>query len=190
MTLRPRASVDVCPLRLVPEIIKRTGARHLVSAIDAALLPTTPEMISPERHLRLVMHDIVEARTEQVLPATEHVMQLLDFVQSWDRREPMLIHCYAGISRSTAAAFITLCALNPHTPEELIASGLRRSSETASPNRLFVALADKALRRDGRMIAAVYGMGQSRMAPECIPFGLPASYGIGGELPAYIPNAA
>ena len=190
MSLRPRASVHVCPLRLVPETIEETGARHLVSAIDATLLPTTPPMICPERHLRLAMHDIVEARPEQVLPASDHVLQLLDFVQSWDRREPMLIHCYAGISRSTAAAFVTLCALNPHTPEELIASGLRRSSNTASPNPLFVALADKALRRNGRMIAAVSDMGQSSMALECIPFRLSADYERGDDLPAYIPNAA
>ena len=88
----------------------------------------------------------------------------------------MLVHCYAGISRSTAAAFIALCALNPHTPEELIASGLRSSSDTASPNRLFIALADKVLRRDGRMIAAVNGMGQSRVADECTPFAVSAHY--------------
>jgi predicted protein tyrosine phosphatase len=157
-------------------MIQRTGARHLVSAIDANFLPTTPEMILPDRHLKLAMHDIVEGRIDQVLPASEHVTELLDFVQSWDRREPMLIHCYAGISRSTAAAFIALCALNPHMPEELIARGLRRSSDTASPNRLFIALADKVLRRDGRMIEAVNGMGQNRVAPECIPFMVPARY--------------
>jgi predicted protein tyrosine phosphatase len=171
-------------------MIESTGARHLVSAIDTVLLPTTPELISSERHLRLAMHDIVEPRLDQVLPATEHVMQLLDFIHSWDRREPLLIHCYAGISRSTAAAFITLCALNPHTREELIASDLRRSSNTASPNRLFVALADKALRRHGRMIAAVFGMGQSRLASECIPFGLPAAYGRDGNFRVYTPTAA
>ena len=141
--MRQSASVHICPLRLVPEMIERTGARHLVSAVSADLIPATPAMISPERHLRLAMHDIVERRLDQVLPASEHVLELLDFVQSWDRREPMLIHCYAGISRSTAAAFIALCALNPQTPEELIASGLRRSSDTARPNRLFVALADQ-----------------------------------------------
>jgi hypothetical protein len=88
----------------------------------------------------------------------------------------MLIHCYAGISRSTAAAFIALCALNPHTPEDVIASCLRSSSDTASPNRLFVTLADKVLRRDGRMIAAVNGMGQSRVADECTPFEVSARY--------------
>ena len=158
----------------------------------ASLKSASPQaaQISPKRHLRLAMHDIVERRMDQVLPASEHVLELLDFVQSWDRREPMLIHCYAGISRSTAAAFIALCALNPQTPEELIASDLRSSSETVRPNRLFVALADKVLRRDGRMIAAVNNMGQSRVADECTPFEVSAHYELRREQTTHIPTAA
>ncbi len=187
--MRHTESVHICPLRLVPEMIERTGARHLVSAVSADLIPPTPATISPVRHLRLAMHDIVERRMDQVLPGSGHVLELLDFVQSWDRREPMLIHCYAGISRSTAAAFIALCALNPQTPEEVIASGLRSSSETARPNRLFVALADQVLRRDGRMIAAVNGMGQSRLADECTPFEVSALYESRREQPTHIPTA-
>jgi predicted protein tyrosine phosphatase len=89
----------------------------------------------------------------------------------------MLIHCYAGISRSTAAAFIALCALNPDQPEELIASDLRRSSDTASPNLRFVLLADSVLGRGGRMVEAVKGMGVCVRASECIPFKLSAIVG-------------
>jgi predicted protein tyrosine phosphatase len=123
------------------------------------------------------MHDIVEARADHVLPTIEHVNELLKFVENWDRRDPILIHCYAGISRSTAAAFITLCALNPDQPEERIASDLRRSSDTASPNLLFVSLADTVLGRGGRMVQAVKGMGEYVRAPECTPFKLLALVG-------------
>jgi predicted protein tyrosine phosphatase len=155
-------------------MVERTGARHVVSAINADIMPATPTAIPAGRHLRLAMHDIVEAQLDMTLPAAAHVAELLDFVEDWDRRDPMLIHCYAGISRSTAAAFIAICALNPGTPEALIAKGLRQSSDTASPNRLFVAIADKVLGREGRMIEAVRPMGPSRLAPECIPFAVPS----------------
>jgi predicted protein tyrosine phosphatase len=171
------ASLYVCPLRLVPDVVERTGARHLVSAIDHGLLPATPKAIARDRHLRLAMHDIVEARADHVLPAIEHVNELLTFVENWDRRDPVLIHCYAGISRSTAAAFITLCALNPDEPEDLIASDLRRSSDTASPNLRFVSLADTVLGRGGRMVEAVRGMGPCIRTPECIPFKLSVTAG-------------
>ena len=72
----------------------------------------------------------------------------------------MVIHCWAGISRSTAAALISLCALNPRCAEHLIARRLREASPTAYPNRLMIRLADAALGRKGRMVAAVEAIGR------------------------------
>jgi predicted protein tyrosine phosphatase len=171
------ASVHVCSLRHVPTVIERIGARRLVSAINAELLPDTPPAIAPEHHLKLDMHDINEAALGATAPATRHVADLLDFVRGWDQEAPLLIHCFAGLSRSTAAAFITLCALNPDTPEEIIARALRRSSDTAVPNRLFVTLADRALRRQGRMVGALACMGPNRMVIEGSPFAVDARHG-------------
>ncbi len=171
------ATIHVCALRHVPDIVERTGARHLVSAIDSYFVPPTPDGVAAERHLRLQMHDIVEEQPDATAPAKHHVRKLVEFVRAWDRREPMLIHCFAGLSRSTAATFITLCALNPDTPEELIARALRRSSDTAVPNKRFVALADEELGREGRMSAALASMGLNRIASECVPFGVDAVHG-------------
>jgi predicted protein tyrosine phosphatase len=172
MKVRPSASVHVCALRHIPEVIEQTGASHLVSAINADLIPPTPAGLAVERHLKLDMHDIIEMQDGATAPAEEHVGQLIEFVQSWDRQAPMLIHCYAGLSRSTASAFITLCALNPDAPEKAIALALRRASDTAVPNRRFVGLADTFLKRDGRMVAALDCMGPNRIAHECVPFGI------------------
>jgi predicted protein tyrosine phosphatase len=170
MQIKPSASVHVCALRHIPEVLKNSGARHLISAINADLAPATPQGLTTERHLRLDMHDILDVRDGATAPAEEHVGQLIEFVHGWDREAPLLIHCYAGLSRSTAAAFITLCALNPSAPERAIALALRRASDTAVPNRRFVALADAFLKREGRMLAALDGMGANRIAAECIPF--------------------
>lgn len=172
------ASVHVCALRHLPEMVERIGARRLVSAINSDLFPATPAAIASGNHLKLDMHDITESAYGSIAPAAEHVLELLDFVQSWDQKEPLLIHCFAGLSRSTAAAFISLCALNPDTPEEIIARALRRSSDTAVPNRLFVTLADRALRRQGRMLAALEAIVPHRPAMECVPFGVEARHAI------------
>jgi|SRR4249919_3318421 predicted protein tyrosine phosphatase len=172
MKAKPSASVHVCALRHIPEVMARTGASHLISAINAELAPTTPAGLSVDRHLKLDMHDIIEMQPGATAPAEEHVGQLIDFVQSWDRQAPLLIHCYAGLSRSTASAFITLCALNPQAPEKAIALALRQASDTAVPNRRFVGLADAFLKREGRMLAALDTMGPNRIAVECVPFGV------------------
>jgi len=170
MILRRSAAIHVCALAHVPDVAEEIGASHLVSAINADLSPVTPVSIAGERHLKLDMHDITEAHPGATPPNAEHAAQLIDFVQGWDKQAPLLIHCFAGLSRSTAAAFIALCALNPRVPEETIARALRRSSDTAVPNRLFVAHADGLMRRQGRMLAALTSMGRNKPAIECVPF--------------------
>ena len=63
------------------------------------------------------MDDITEPIDGYVAPAEEHVEQVLSFVRGWDRGAPLVVHCYAGISRSTAGAFVAACALNPQRDE-------------------------------------------------------------------------
>jgi len=82
----------------------------------------------------------------------------------------MLIHCWAGISRSTAAAFTALCLLRPSTDEEQIAWELREASPSATPNRLIVQLADDVMGRGGRMVRAIEKIGRGEEAYEGTPF--------------------
>jgi predicted protein tyrosine phosphatase len=95
---------------------------------------------------------------------------VLNFVRGWDRSAPMVVHCYAGISRSTASAFAAACALNPHRDEIEIARKIRAASAIASPNRLMVSLADKVLGREGRMLRALDEIGPGAMSVENQPF--------------------
>ena len=86
------------------------------------------------------------------------------------RNDPLVIHCHAGVSRSTAAAFIIACALAPSRPENEIADTIRRASHTATPNRRMVAIADAMLKRDGRMVAAIERIGRGSECYEGVPF--------------------
>ncbi len=145
-------TIYVAPLSLVETTVADANVSHLVTLINGETLIDTPPSIVPDRHLRLAMNDICEPQPGLVLPCETHVADLVGFARDWDRQAPLLIHCWAGISRSTAAAFISLCALNPEGSELELARALRRASPTAYPNRLLVALADEILTRDGRMI--------------------------------------
>jgi predicted protein tyrosine phosphatase len=172
----PRRSsrIHVCPLRAVPHVVAGCEASHLVTCLKDHVLVETPAPIRPGNHMRLHIDDIAQPMEGYVAPDAGHVAQLLDFAAAWDRRGPMVIHCWAGISRSTAAAFITLCALNPEAPEARIAWLLREASPTAYPNRLMIRLGDAALGRAGRMLDAVEAIGRGEVASEAIPFSLPA----------------
>ncbi len=84
----------------------------------------------------------------------------------------MVIHCWAGISRSTAAAFISVCALRPERNEATVAKALREASPSATPNARLVAVADAMLGRKGRMIEAIAAIGRGADAYEGTPFRL------------------
>src|SRR5688572_33482600 len=129
--LRAAGRIHVCPLNAVPDVVATFEAAYLLTCLPGEVRVETPTGIRPENHARLFIHDIAEPIDGHVAPDAEHVAQLIAFAAAWDRQGAMVIHCWAGISRSTAAAFIALCALNPEAPEAQIARLLREASPTA-----------------------------------------------------------
>jgi predicted protein tyrosine phosphatase len=161
--------IHVCPLARLHETVAASGARHVVSLLGDEYIER-PHGIAAENHLWLRLDDISSPLDGCVLPEEEHVADLLQFVRGWDRRAPLVVHCYAGISRSTASAFASICALNPNRDEASVAKALRCASPTATPNMRIVTLADRLLGRDGRMIAAIETIGRGTIAAEAEPF--------------------
>ena len=164
--------IHVCSLARLHDTVTDTGARHIVTLIKDVSLVRRPHSILETNHLLLDMDDISSPIDGYVLPGEEHVAKLVDFVTQWDRAAPIVVHCYAGISRSTAGAFITACALNPKRDERAIARLIRDASPTAQPNLRLVALADNLLGRKGRMVKAVDTLGPALSAYEGVPFRL------------------
>jgi predicted protein tyrosine phosphatase len=166
------ARLHVCPLSHIDETVAATGARSLVTLLREDYPVARPAAIAPERHHRVPISDIAEPTDGHVAPGADHVLEFLVFLRRWDRREPLLIHCFAGVSRSTAAAYIAACALAPQRPERDIAEALRAASPTATPNSLLVRHADELLGRSGRMVAAIRAIGRGADCMEGSPFTL------------------
>jgi predicted protein tyrosine phosphatase len=105
------------------------------------------------RKLRLLFADVTD---EASGPTEEHVANIIRFAETI---QPMggkvLVHCEAGVSRSTAAALIMYaCWLGPEREREALEQVLQQRPH-ARPNRRMIALADKLLAREGRLIATV-----------------------------------
>jgi predicted protein tyrosine phosphatase len=143
-----------------------------VTLINNETLVRRPPSVDASRHLLLGVNDICDPADGIICPAAEHVEELLRFFGGWDRDAPAIVHCFAGISRSTAAAYSVYCALRPELDEVEVALRLRSRSPEASPNARIVSLADQVLGRGGRMVDAVERIGRGRDAQEGTIFSL------------------
>lgn len=164
------------PLEQVIPAIEQHNIGRLVSIINKDTMIETPPMLQDQQHLKLAMNDISSPRDGLVLPNEKHVQRLIDFVDDWDLETSMLVHCWAGVSRSTAGVFISLCRLNEDVLETEIAEALRAASPTATPNPMLVGLADDIMGRGGRMVDAVQMIGQGEMAFEGAVFSMPVRF--------------
>lgn len=164
--------INVCALSLLEATVTTTGARQILTLLNVGTKVVRPASVEEKMHLFLGMNDIVEMADGQILPGEDHLSQMLRFISAWDQATPLVVHCYAGVSRSTAAAFTAACALNPHLDELELAQTIRRLSPTATPNRRIVTLADARLKREGRMIAAIDAIGRGEDCFEGVPFAL------------------
>ncbi len=164
--------IHVCSLARLHPTVAETGARHVVTLMKDVAVVRRPPSIEETNHLLLDMDDIVTVMDGYVHPTEAHVEKLIAFVTGWDRNAPIVVHCFAGISRSTAGAFIAACALNPTRDEEIFARAIRSVSPTAHPNIRLVSLADEILGRNGRMTSAIRSIGPGIAAHEGHPFRL------------------
>jgi len=164
----------VSSLSAVEGTIERYHPSHLVSLLSPEYMIVTPQEIAVERHLRLAVNDVLEVWAGDSPPNQDHIARLVAFGREWAADAPMLVHCWAGISRSMAAAYILLCDRSGSGHEYEIARALRRRAAHAYPNALMVELADRALKREGRMIEAVASIGRGEIAAEgsCVEFPL------------------
>ena len=163
----------VAPLSSLPETLVAHAPSHLVSLLSPEHMIQTPPGFAPARHLKLAVNDIVDPAAGTAPPVRAHMDQLIAFSRSWDASAPMVIHCWAGISRSMASAFAILCDRLGENREIEIARIMRQRAPHAQPNRLLVRHADDALGRRGRMLEALNSMGPALVVEEGVTTAFP-----------------
>jgi predicted protein tyrosine phosphatase len=168
-------AIHVAPLSQLQNVANQLPAYDLLTLLSPSADTSVLNSLTPRQRLQLSFHDIAEVRPDLIAPSRDMIAAILDFGRHRTPATPLLIHCWAGISRSSAAAYLLACDGNPGR-EAAIAGELRRRAPFATPNRLMVALADDLLQRHGCMVEAIVRIGRGAEAFEGAPYQLPIDF--------------
>lgn len=170
--------IYVSSLRTLRFTAEKLGSFDLLTLLSPGHADDFSKGLSVGRHLRLAFHDIVKPTPGLIAPDRGMMQDIINFGRKATPEYSMLVHCWAGISRSSAATFVILCDRNPGY-ESAIAQELRRRAPSVTPNRLMVALADDLLERRGHMVDVIDSIGRGAEASEGEPYEMPLKWPTG-----------
>jgi Predicted protein tyrosine phosphatase len=136
-------------------------ARRKKRRYDAVLTIEDPGQRNPLRfhvaphpeHLVMKFEDVDFAEPTVALPREEHVAAAIEFGRR-HREGSVLVHCKAGIARSTALALAIIADRMGHGREHEAVAELLLVRPEAVPNLLILSMADKLLGREGALVSA------------------------------------
>lgn len=132
---------------------RRTGARirHVLSIDDPGSRPPTG-FHERRSKLRLEFHDVQHDTQHTIAPDTRDILAIIAFARAIaEQPGGLLVHCQAGISRSTASALIILATWTEPGQEFTCAEHVRRLRPQARPHAGMLVMADARLKRCGAL---------------------------------------
>jgi len=137
------------------------GVSHVLSILDPdAPVPPAFGTFGEHERLELRFHDVIADVPGMIAPQPEHVRALLRFGADLAREPParahLLVHCHAGISRSSAAMTLILAQALPERAAPDILQEVLRIRGKAWPNIRMLDIGDAMLGRRGTLVAAAH----------------------------------
>jgi predicted protein tyrosine phosphatase len=140
--------IDVCGLDELCGYCSM-GVTHVLSILD-------PDWPAPEvfaafgehAHLELRVDDVIDEVPGKVVPRTLPAER--------SARARLLVHCHAGVSRSTASMVLILAQALPALPATAIVREVLRIRPQAWPNLRIIEMGDALLGRHGEIVAATH----------------------------------
>jgi len=156
MTSPPPFRMTVCGIEELPNHCE-AGVTHVLSILDPSYpVPDAFGGFGEHTRLELRFHDVTEITDGAEAPRPEHVEQILalgrDLVTEAPTQAHLLVHCHAGVSRSTASMLMILAQAQPDLPAPALAERMLRIREKAWPNLRMLEFAERRLNRQGVLI--------------------------------------
>lgn len=179
----------------IPELGEHcaAGVTDVLSILDPDW-PDPPAFaaFAPHRRLSLRFHDVIEPASDRLAPSREDVARLLAFGRELGEQagRHLLVHCHAGVSRSTAAATLILAQASPARPAAEVLGLVAQMRPRVWPNLRILEFGDALLGRDGEIVAAVGAIYRRMLDREPTFEELMIDSGRGREVIAAISSAA
>lgn len=161
------STIHVTPLEDLPQVLAASNARRWVSFAAPGKSTETPACFDGER-LALEFHDITGPMGTLTPPSREQVENLIAFIEA--DHGPIILQCWMGVSRSTAAALIAAVLRDGERDCQRAAWVLRKAAPFATPNPLIVDHADAILGLDGGLRNACAAIGRGELTDRGHPF--------------------
>jgi predicted protein tyrosine phosphatase len=160
MTNKPDISLIITPLFCLSRAYSFYGSEYVISIANSDELCDLPTPEGVKTHKKFFFDDTDDPRDSLLIgPSKKDVSNIADLFSELPdpATSPVLIHCFAGISRSSATAYVLYCMAQGegHEAEAMALTEASAPYGGIRPNRLLVAHADKILNREGKMIQAL-----------------------------------
>lgn len=184
MALAP-FKVTICG---IPELGEHcsAGVSHVLSIIDThEPRPPMLDSFGAVDHELIRFDDIVAEYPGFEACTQQHIERVLQFGERAHKKSDghVLVHCHAGISRSTAAAAILMAQFAPGE-EEAAFLKLLQLRKHGWPNTRMVEFADQLLKRDGALIRGLDAYRRALLKEKPHLSDVIRNIGRGHELPA------
>lgn len=113
--------IVVSPMSRVSELVSRYAPDRVRCLLDPGMEFPALGSEYAGRRLRSSFHDAHATLADESAPSSDHVQRILTFLQEWNCRRPVLVHCRAGIGRSAAVGYVAACHSQPIVAEQRIA---------------------------------------------------------------------
>lgn len=100
----PFEALTICAKNQVRKTVKRFEATHLISLVDPHDRMPRPHRIERGNHLVMHFDDVDDPRLPDA-PQREHLVRAIEWVDRLPETARLVVHCTAGISRSTALSY-------------------------------------------------------------------------------------
>lgn len=161
MTVAPW-KITVCGIDELPDH-SEVGVTHVLSILDPQWpVPDAFGSFGEHERLELRFDDVIEDVADMTPPTEADVARLLAFgrtlIAEAAEGAHLLVHCHAGVSRSTASMILIVAQARPDVPAAVIVDEVFAHRQKAWPNLRLIEMGDRMLGRGGEIVTAVHGV--------------------------------